>query len=348
MSMFSSLLKLFRSSNALKTPMEDFCTECLAGILKSDQKLLNDFVNEVLGIESKDTFHLKTQATYYSADGEKNIIDMVFESASSICLLEMKVYSSEGYNQLENYYKVLMNNPKISESQHQKYLRYCTLFVEQKEHEWKEFEQIRWADIAKFLEGRKANNQLIDELYKFMEEHKMAGNERFTYEDLIGLRVYGSVTAKVDEIFQRITPKLKKGFGKISGGVNATKQITDQNRLAIWVGKVIGDKDSWSEILVGITLKASIPSEGPQVTVGLWLNKTNSQFDELRKSAEKFDKVEFQNDVANNGGKIQFKKPLADFLETENQMDEIVRWINEKIELLIEFKNKSGLQWNEN
>jgi len=344
MTIFSRLLNLYKKGDSLKTPMEDFCTECLAGILKSDQQLLNDFVKEVLGIDIEEKFYLKTQAVYYDTNGNKNIIDMVFESASTICLLEMKVYSGEGHNQLIKYYEVLMNNPKISESQHQRYLRYCTLFVEQKEHELKEFKQIRWADIAKFLEGKKLKNQLIDEFYKFLEDQKMAGNERFTYEDLIGLRVYGSVTSKVDEIFNRIAPTLEKRFGKTKGGVNVTRQVTVNNRLAMWSEGVIGDQ--WSDVFVGFSLRDRSPGEGPLITVGLYVDRTNSEYDKLVKFARSYDGVEFQETVESNGGGILFKKPLADFLEKENQMDEIVRWINEKIEILAEFKNKSGLQWN--
>lgn len=63
----------------------------------------------------------------------------------------------------------------------------------------------------------------------------MAGNERFTYQDLLGLQVYGELTSKVEEVFQLIQPELEARFGKTSGGVSATSQAISKDRLAMGV-----------------------------------------------------------------------------------------------------------------
>lgn len=52
MNIFERLLRLYKvNKESGKTPLEDFVTEVLAGILQIDQPLLDSFVNEVLLIE---------------------------------------------------------------------------------------------------------------------------------------------------------------------------------------------------------------------------------------------------------------------------------------------------------
>lgn len=72
MSVFSELLKLYKKGTSLKTPMEDFCTKALSGILISDPELLQNFVEEVLQLPTGDSYNLKTQKSYYSDIGWNN------------------------------------------------------------------------------------------------------------------------------------------------------------------------------------------------------------------------------------------------------------------------------------
>lgn len=342
MNAFKRLLNLYQKSGKDRTPTEDFCTECLSGILESDRELLDRFVKEVLNIPSGEPFRLFTQETYF-LDGEMIRVDLVFESLSWLCFLEMKVQSTEGDGQLERY-REFLTHPRIHQDK-KTALRYCTLYLDLKEglEEDELFEQFRWKDIANFLSVNKESNQLVHEFYQFLKEEKMAGNERFTYQDLIGLQSYGELTSKVDEILQLIQKELKSRFGKTSGGVNNTGQVKTHGRLAIWCEGILGD---WSEVLAAFRFSGSRVTNGPQLMVQLWISKNNDAFNDFRKAVSVLDDYSFTEDMEAHGGAVRFEKPLADFIESENQIGEIKKWITEKLDALSQLKAKTGnLNW---
>jgi hypothetical protein len=324
--------------------MEDFFTECLAGILSSRQDLLNEFVCEVLNISSNENFNLYTQKRYISGNNQLNIVDLVFESKSTICFLEMKVYASEGYNQLIRYNQILREQFENEKENVQ--LRYCSLYVDRKDDFSKNsnFKQFRWADIALFLQSKTNESDLIKEFYQFLKEMKMAGNERFTYEDIVGLKRFGEITAKIDEIFQLLQPKLERNFGKTSGGINASSQIRNHNRIAMWCQDVVGD--NWSEVLISFSFSGGVHTKGPILVTQLWISKNNSQYDDIRTAALKNDELSFIEDNANSGGAIIFKKSLVYFLEEKDQIGHIKNWFSDSIQKLAEFKMKQpDLEW---
>lgn len=341
MSVYNRLLKLYGRGDSSRTPKEDFCTECLAGILESDQSLLNDFVKSVLGIHIEEDFFLSTQEVYFH-EGQKSIVDLVFQSRSAICFLEMKVDSSEHSGQLDKYYDFLLKHWKFEDKE--TYLRYCTLFLEEKKKDWQGFSQLRWKNIADFFADKTEKNSLIKSFYQFLKEMKMAGNERFTYEDIVGLQRFSEITAKIDEIFQLLQPELEKNFKKTSGGVNASGQVRNHNRLALWCQDVVGD--SWSEILISFNFSGGVHSNGPTLVAQLWISKNNSQYDDIRKAVLDDEELSFIEDNANNGGAILFKKSLVYFLEEEDQIGQIKNWFSDAIQELSEFKKKqSDLEW---
>ncbi|HBX66824.1 MAG TPA: hypothetical protein DEG32_11980, partial [Balneolaceae bacterium] len=108
----NDLLSLYKKSRGSNTPTEDYCTECLAGILRSNTELLNEFAETVLKIDNSGKINVFTQRSYRTIDGDLGIVDMVFESNSALCLLEMKVESGEGAGQLEKYQQILNERPQ--------------------------------------------------------------------------------------------------------------------------------------------------------------------------------------------------------------------------------------------
>ncbi|HET6527972.1 MAG TPA: hypothetical protein VFG39_04405 [Balneolaceae bacterium] len=62
--LFSRIINYMPHSDSVQTQLEDFCTECLAGVLQTDQQLLQDFVWEVLQIEDDTRFRVNTQQHY--------------------------------------------------------------------------------------------------------------------------------------------------------------------------------------------------------------------------------------------------------------------------------------------
>lgn len=351
MSVFSELLKLYKKGSSLKTPMEDFCTETLAGILRSDPELLQRFAEEILQLPSEESYNLKTQKSYYSDADGKSIVDMVFESGSTLCFLEMKVHASEGYQQLEKYSKILfeysMNKNKNV------YLRYCTLYHDEKDGVslGDNFQQFRWVNIAKFLENQIEKNQLINEFYQFLKENKMAGNERFTYEDVIGLKNLNGVFEKVNGVFNEIKKPLEDKFGKSGGGITNTGQIMNHGRLSIYCLNVIGTDPS--EVLVGFNFQGSKAGEGPFISVHLWLGNQNESYDKFKSKFKDDEKKIFDAFKSNtvsfrdkSGIGLFFEKPVSDFLEIDNQFSSITEWIIQCLNDIDDFKkNYPELGW---
>lgn len=343
MSVFNDLLRLYRK-NASITPMEDFCTEALAGVINSDKIILQRFAQTVLNLPSDESYVLKTQQSYFNSDSKQSIIDIVLESETVICFLEMKVHAREGYNQLKNYERQLK---EIEQKKSKKgLLRYCSLYHDKKDNfiSKDHFEQLRWANIASFLRNYTSSNELVNEFYNFLMENKMGGNQRFTYEDLIGLKVYADIAAKVNDVFNIVQEDLTNNFGKLSGGITNSSQITRHGRLAIFCTDVIGN--TWSEVLVSFDFNRNTPGEGPVVAVQLFIKDDNSSFKDVKIAGKGFDKGNFEVDPEVNGGRIRFEKPLASFLEEEHQISEISSWIRDHIQIISDFKKLNpNLEW---
>lgn len=349
MSVFNNLLYLYKKSGASTTPMEDFCTECLAGILRSEDEILYDFIRQVLQIKSDSIFKVSTQRTYYTKDGKQGRVDLVLESKSELCFVEIKVISGEQEGQLDMYDRILSEHPKLT------YLRYCTLYIDDKNN-LDDFYQFRWADIARFMVTKSEKNSLIREFYNFLKENHMTGNERFNHEELVGLKVYGDITLKIMEVFSMVTPGLKEKFGTVSGGLYAPTQIKEQNRWAIYCKNILGTGDS--EILISFDFKGYRYEDEPVVAVQLFVHARNDSYKNLSKVAHKYyqhknynkgedGKNIFLNDKHGNGAHIRFEKPLALFFSEDEQLKSIQAWIEDKLDKLMEFKNQHpDLDWN--
>ena len=339
--MFSNLLKLYRSSNALKTPLEDFCTESLAGVLKSDKKLLQAFSTDLLKLPSNETFSLSTQKSFKSENSKRIYVDMVFESASTICFLEMKVNSQEGHNQLESYNTQLLelkNDTKKSIK-----LCYCTLHRDVKD-EFSDsdiFSQFRWVDIAKLLKTKTEKNNLVKEFYSFLEEYRMAGNDRFTYEDILGLLVYKDIASKASEIFENLEEEIVNKFSKLSQK-DKFNQITSFNRLAVWSENILGN--GYSEILIGIEFSGSPVNNGPRLVSQIWIAGGNSE-NKGDKFSEECRKNNLPVKEIESGYGVQFFEPLSKFIDSDNQLKEIENWYRQKIKRFHDFKENSNLVW---
>ena len=123
---YNRLLELYKKNRASeKTPLEDFITEILVGVLENDNELLDSFVNNILEIEGTG-FSIESQVKYNLDNDINCIIDIVVRNDENICFIENKVHSSEGERQLERYSKVL--NEIHSFQGKNMFLRYCTKF----------------------------------------------------------------------------------------------------------------------------------------------------------------------------------------------------------------------------
>lgn len=111
--LLNRLIKIYRSSNQLNTPLENFTTESLVGVLEEDSILLDDFVNKVLKIHGQG-FKIESQKRYIH-QSENRYIDVLIHNHETLCFIENKVDSDIREDQLKIYDKILEEISKKSE-----------------------------------------------------------------------------------------------------------------------------------------------------------------------------------------------------------------------------------------
>lgn len=174
MNIFVRLLSLYnRHSNNGKTPLEDFVTELLVGVLSTNHELQSEFYKEILEVPVK-SYKIESQSTHTLKDDPNCIVDIKFEAEDIVCFLENKVEATEGFDQLFRYKKALKNiNHNNSK---QVYLRYCTKYEEPKSIDGIDFKQYYWQDVYNLF-NKYRDNPLIEEFVIFMSMLGLAGEE---------------------------------------------------------------------------------------------------------------------------------------------------------------------------
>lgn len=336
LSIFDRLIKLYkRNRDSGKTPLEDYTTEVLVGILEERSFILDLFVNQILRIEGEG-FRIESQKKYCLEDDTDCIVDIVIENGKTVCFLENKVNASEGERQLERYTQVLNNLKKSSKKN--TYLRYCTKYYDKKEIREIDFYQFRWKDVYKFLNDLEKDS-IIDEYIEFLRGEGMATEGEFNFQDLIVLSQMNSTFSKINECLDDIKDCFEINFGK-------SRQTKKDNGIWRYKLNLFCDGNKYDEIYAGVRLIEENGVVVPYLNCGFNFS-TNSEY---RSSIEKsimelikFDFYEFENDFV--GG--YFKKPLSDILSSQNQFEEIEKWYIDQFKIIKNFIEQTDyLDWS--
>jgi len=306
------LLKLYRT-NMAKTPLEDFTTEILAGILENDSALSDDFANNVLNIQGND-FSVYTQQSYPLNDDScpDCRVDLVIESEDVICFVEIKVESKEGYIQLERYGRVLDS----LDAKKRKYLRYCTKYYDLKETEVHNFHQFRWTDVSKFLKSRNTS-AIINDYLKFLKIHDMSDDMDFQLNDLLSLQQMTAVINLMDRYLNKLRPLFSKLFGDNFKEISNLRQIKLHSRHILVSENVCGN--GYSEMGLGFSF-----NDVPELKVWVWISPKNDVSSGFKKATETV------NDPMLTNGEdwIGLSTPLSNFLSSENMELDIEKWFD--------------------
>jgi hypothetical protein len=324
-------IKLFDLYSQSKKPLEDFTTELLAGVLQSDAVLLNEFVNECLGIDGKD-FKLSTQKSYHN--GNKYIIDMVFENEDSICFLENKVNSTENLNQLSTYQKIL-NEQKYEN----KYLRYCTKFIDTKDKKkYNNFRQFRWHKLADFLEKKNSTQILVKLFIQFLKHHHMYKEIDFSsreinqlQENIKAINPLQDSIDKCQNILHNISRKFQSNFAKNKSLKNLPiGDFIRLKRVVLYKNNIIQTSEGYTDIAVGFRLQEA------ELVLSFWFTTKIWCFNELcdffkidvgNKENQQFGAYSVENHIENHDGiAIMNTTPM-----TENGED-MAKWLDTAID----------------
>ncbi|MGQ1911236.1 PD-(D/E)XK nuclease family protein [Marinifilum sp. RC60d5] len=335
--MFSRLLRLIQS-NTERTPLEDYTTELLVGVLENDCELRDLFCNKFLGLESKE-FIVESQKRY-KLEGDKDcIIDVVITGENEICFIENKVKSKEGEFQLERYSKVLkgLNNGGLRTK-----LAYCTERSDPKYIESHDFIQYKWHDVACFFKNNSEN--ILTKLFiDFLIDNKMSRDMTIKSIDLVTMENLLNVVSLIDQTIDNVKDEFEKKFGNISdyrSNSNFKKQIVDHERMCVLSEPAVKG-NGWSEILYGVELNGTLVTQ-------IYIEAKNENHDNFKIEVAKQD--EFEYDILDDGTLMYLAQPLGDFLNNEDSESEIEEWFLSSFNKIEEFidKTKGNINWNNN
>ena len=192
-SIFNRIFRYRQSKH--RTPSEDYFTETFVAVLDRCKPLRIAFVERLIGSENItreniESVRIETQKSF-SEGGIARRPDIWVEARDSagkrhVAIIENKIDSRQGENQLSDYAKILQREPN-AESQT---LVYITKYSEETgapdqgnlrfEHSNTRFKHLKWFEVYAYLveeqqKTAKSAGDLLKELLRLMEDWNMAG-----------------------------------------------------------------------------------------------------------------------------------------------------------------------------
>ncbi len=242
MGLFSRLLRL----HSAPVPLEDFFTEVVAHLFNASPRTCLRWLEHTRLSESKqEQVHVSTQHPLdpleHHVAGSR--LDMLIELSdgrnSDVILLESKIGSREGEEQLRRYAELL----DAMTGFRGKTLVYITRDFDPKnrdeilantEGSSVYFVQLRWHDFYLFLKAQ-PKTMLIDEILLFMEERGMARSNQFDAVDLLSLSNMLKALNMMDETMSgEVSAKFEAVTGSLQSRVNILNQLKEHKRYLLY------------------------------------------------------------------------------------------------------------------
>jgi len=191
-SLFSKIYKYRESSS--RNQKENFVIEILSYALKNDSIFSKEFLKYI----ELPNLKISTCETQIS-DSEQGRPDIRIElNDGTLVLVECKIDSLQGYNQINRYINLIENN-KNKKSK----LIYLTKYQELIDVNSKaNFQQIKWQDIYHLL--KKSTNTISIEFSSFLIENKMSTNYRFEKHEATAIKSINDTMMKLNDLISRI------------------------------------------------------------------------------------------------------------------------------------------------
>ncbi|MCZ4410530.1 PD-(D/E)XK nuclease family protein [Cryomorphaceae bacterium 1068] len=344
--MFSKLYMLYAKRNSNRTPLEDFNTECFAGVLNMSPGILDSFI-DFLEL-SRGEYKVTTQAHYSLAETSNCIIDMVLESESTVCFIENKVNSKEGWEQLDRYTQVLNKYYANAELKNKKniHLKYCTKNVDIKQRAEFEFSQFRWFQIGKLLAENHNDDALASNYLNFLQQNGMAIDPSISTDTVVTLKNFRNTYDTMEYHIEESAKNFKNAFPKAKLAkrhkTDRRNDLEAKNRISNSIPYPLKDTSVNSEILY------SIDFDEVQLQSQIWLSKDHPQIVKVLELAEKSKLFEFIQNYDIGLG-LRNRQPLYTFIENENSDKEIKQWFKESFEKIRKFIEMTPeLGWSDN
>lgn len=345
--MFSNLYKLYHRNSGKRTPLEDFNTEVFVGVLNYNKEILNSFI-DFLELDKGD-YSVKTQR-FYKLDGDDSncYVDMVLECNHTICFIENKVNSKEGWEQLERYSKAL-DNEHIRTNK-KTYLKYCTKYNDPKQEKRHGFSQFRWYEIAQLL--KEENNHtpiaMVEDYILFLEEKNMTLDTSFTNTTVDTMATFRQTYSTIESYIEKAHEKFKIHFPNTD--LKLDNNVLKNGNISMTLDAPFIEMNDYASIYFAIAF------DEPSLHVEIWVEEGHKVFkkfveagDCISKELEKKENdCPFTSfDIYNGkGARLIRLKFLNDFINEENPELEINNWFDESFKNIKQFiDHNSQLGW---
>lgn len=307
--MFYNLYKLSPKESGRRAT-EDFTTEILAGLLRAEPEFSIAFY-ELLGLP-KESYVVHTQRAYKLVDRQDCIVDLVLESETMICFVELKVDSNEGLDQLDRYAEVLDRLNRTNDKR--TFLKYGTKFPEQKDTQVHSFTQFTWHQIAGILK-RFTRHYYLSNFYEYLKTHRMANNYEITAEKIDSARLMQDTLNTFDHFLTNSLGEFKNTFGN-KNCRKVTLSMKGDNRLGYKIPDVARESEGYNEVMFSIDLDTGF------LNVHLYFHKDWSN-DKLFRNAES---EGFVCSKTIYGLALHFTEELSRYIDNEDPSILIKEW----------------------
>jgi hypothetical protein len=222
MSLFQQLLNLHSG----KRPEENFFTEVFVSILSRNKEILPEFLTRFLDISQNYAgYEVKSQVdlpplSVHDHGSRPDVEIKLYHGESGmydLVMIESKIRSIEGKNQLERYAEQLLSDGHARN----RYLLYITRFYDYKDFPGKKyqdngnmtFKQLRWREFYTLLKGF-CQDSLVAEAVSFMEENGMTDNVQLKSTDLADMKSFPRI---FEFMFKSLEDEIEKKFTRIIG-----------------------------------------------------------------------------------------------------------------------------------
>lgn len=311
---FQKLRKLNESDK------EDFLTEIFAFALISDENFRHTFFLRFLpkGFFSSEQISIETQVRYSE---EKKKPDIEISSFSSFLIIENKVDSKEGDNQLKSYYEILKQKNHAN-----KLLVYLTVQKEEKNHQFDGvgFISLRWLDISRIIDDK--CNIITQELKKYLINEKLV-MEKLSYQDLFSLKSFFDTASKMQDILNEVTRDFAKSLYNY---INWQKTTTGREYVISYryynptFIVSFGFGDWWGEHPCIFFRIAVAKRDSDDITKLIYSEIQHDSWYHIKNDTHFL---------------VETRKPIIDFLKMEdNQRQEIIAFFKKAIDEISEVK----------
>lgn len=329
--MLIDLFRLYKRNGASKTPLEDFTTEALAGLLRLNPSFLASY-RELIKLP-EDTFKVVTQKHYFLSDTQDCIVDLVLIGKQNICFIENKVNSSEGWEQLNRYARALSEYyPK-----HNKYLRYCTKYYDPKNILEHSFHQYTWRQISRLIKNDKSSSVL--DFRKFLEYHNMADNYNLDLNSLVAMKnLEHTINMALFHLENSRHTFLSVFSNAEFAAQTGLKAIKEHDRFGYLFKHLFHDTSSWTELLYSINFSDL------QISTQIFINKEHLAYELLVTRLKQFSGFSYVEH--DSGTSIILIKKLTDLIEDEEVDNTIKKWFHNSFLKFAEVISKTPeLNW---